>query len=489
MMSLTYIDAIREAQAHALRDDPRVFIYGQDVGAFGGAFKATKNLAKEFPGRVLDSPISEDAMVGLAVGAAIEGMRPIIEMQFADFSTVGFNQIVNQAATLFWRTNVPCPITVRLPFGGTSGGGPFHSQCIETIYAHYPGLIVLTPATVEDAYSMLLEAVALDDPVIFCEHKFLYRHLKAEKLPSEALPIGKARIAREGRDLTIVTYSAMVHEALEAATELSGEGWEIEIVDLRSVKPLDTDTVMASVSRTGKLLCVGEAWPWGGVTAEIIARVASEGYGLLDAPPQRLNAKDTPVPYHPNLWTAHRPTARAVAVAARKLLRIMKIPIIMPQLGESIAEANIINFLVKPGDNVEADQDLIEVETDKATMTVASPCKGRIEKFTAQLNESYAVGAMLGQIEATKEEAARLGLDVAPAKNFRNRTAFKIRFKSPQRARAADRARFARARERGRRELSFATAQGAHGRTRFARRRSRGRRGQRRGGTRDRRGF
>jgi pyruvate/2-oxoglutarate/acetoin dehydrogenase E1 component len=320
-MSLTYIDAIREAQAQALRDDPRVFIYGQDIGAFGGAFKATKNLAKEFPGRVLDSPISEDAMVGLAVGAAIEGMRPIIEMQFADFSTVGFNQIVNQAATLFWRTNVPCPITVRMPFGGTSGGGPFHSQCIEAIYAHYPGLIVLTPATVEDAYSMLIEAVAIDDPVIFCEHKFLYRHLKAEKLPSEALPVGKARIAREGRDLTIVAYSAMVHEALEAATELSTEGWEVEVVDLRSVKPLDTDTVMASVARTGKLLCVGEAWPWGGVTAEIIARVASEGFGLLDAPPQRLNAKDTPVPYHPNLWTAHRPTARAVAAAARKLLR------------------------------------------------------------------------------------------------------------------------------------------------------------------------
>jgi pyruvate dehydrogenase E1 component beta subunit/2-oxoisovalerate dehydrogenase E1 component beta subunit len=318
---ITYLDAICEAQAHALRDDPRVFIYGQDVGSFGGAFKATKNLAKEFPGRVLDSPISEDAMVGLAVGAAIEGMRPIIEMQFADFSTVGFNQIVNQAATLFWRTGVPCPITVRLPFGGTSGGGPFHSQSLETIYAHYPGLIVLTPATVEDAYSMLLEAVAIDDPVIFCEHKFLYRHLKAEKLPSEALPIGKARIAREGRDLTIVAYSAMVHDALEAATELAAEGWEIEVVDLRSVKPLDTDTVMASVSRTGKLLAVGESWPWGGVTAEVIARVASEGYGLLDAPPQRLNAKDTPVPYHPNLWAAHRPTVRAVAAAARKILR------------------------------------------------------------------------------------------------------------------------------------------------------------------------
>ena len=321
-MSITYLEAIREAQARALADDPRVFIYGQDVAAFGGAFKATKNLAAEFPGRVLDSPISEDAIVGLAVGAAIEGMRPIIEMQFADFSTVGFNQIVNQAATLYWRTDVPCPVTIRLPCGGTSGGGPFHSQSMETIYAHYPGLIVMTPATVEDAYSMLLEAVAIDDPVIFCEHKLLYYHLKAEALPEEALPVGKARIAREGSDMTIVAYSAMVHEALAAAEELASEGSQIEIVDLRSVKPLDTDTVVASVARTGRLLCVGESWPWGGVTAEVIAHVAAEGFGLLDAPPQRLNAKDTPVPYHPSLWAAHRPTARSIAAAARNLLRM-----------------------------------------------------------------------------------------------------------------------------------------------------------------------
>lgn len=320
-MSITYLEAIREAQARALADDPRVFIYGQDVGAFGGAFKATKGLAKEYPGRVIDAPISEDAIMGLAVGAAIEGLRPIIEMQFADFSTVGFNQIVNQAATLFWRTNVPCPITVRLPAGGTSGSGPFHSQTMEALYAHYPGLIVLTPATVEDAYSMLLAAVAIDDPVIFCEHKLLYYHLKAEALPKEALPVGKARIAREGRDLTLVSYSAMVHESLLAAEELKSEGWDVEVVDLRSVKPLDTDTVMASVARTGRLLCVGEAWPWGGVTAEVIARVACEGYDLLDAPPLRLNAKDTPVPYHPNLWSAHRPTARTIATTARKVLQ------------------------------------------------------------------------------------------------------------------------------------------------------------------------
>ena len=168
---------------------------------------------------------------------------------------------------------------------------------------------------------MLLEAITIDDPVIFCEHKYLYYHLKADKLPTEAMPVGKARIARTGRDMTIVAYSAMVQDSLAAAEELASEGTEIEVVDLRTVKPLDTDTVMASVARTGRLLAVGEAWPWGGVTAEVIARVATEGFGLLDAPPQRLNAKDTPVPYHPNLWAAHRPTTRSIAAAARRLLR------------------------------------------------------------------------------------------------------------------------------------------------------------------------
>ena len=320
-MSITYLEAIREAQAKALADDPRVFIYGQDVGAFGGAFKATKNLANEYPGRVLDAPISEDAIVGAAIGAAMDGMRPIVEMQFADFSTPGLNQILNHAATMYWRTRVPCPITVRLPSGGTSGSGPFHSQSMEAIYAHYPGLVVMTPATVEDAYSMLLEAVTIDDPVIFCEHKYLYYHLKAPALPTEAMPVGKARIARPGRDLTIVAYSAMVHEALAVAEEMVSDGVEIEVVDLRSIKPLDTDTVVASVARTGRLLCVGEAWPWGGVTAEVIARVATEGFNLLDSPPQRLNAKDTPIPYHPDLWSVHRPTARSIAAAARNVLR------------------------------------------------------------------------------------------------------------------------------------------------------------------------
>ena len=321
-MSITYLEAIREAQAKALSEDDRVFIYGQDVGRFGGAFKATKNLSTEFPGRVLDSPISEDAMVGMAIGAAIEGMRPIVEMQFADFSSIAFNQVINQAATHYWRTGIPCPFVLRLPSGGNEGSGPFHSQSMESLYSHYPGLVVLTPATVEDAYTMLLEAVSLDDPVIFCEHKFLYYHLKAEKLPSVGLPIGRARITRAGVHATVVTYSAMVHESLRAARDLAEEGWEIEIVDLRSAKPIDTDTILASVARTGRLLCVGEAFPWGGLSAEVVSRVCTEGLHLLDAPPQRLNAKDTPIPYHPNLWTSHRPTASSIADALRRLLRL-----------------------------------------------------------------------------------------------------------------------------------------------------------------------
>lgn len=321
-MSVTYLEAIRAAQARALEIDPRVFLYGQDIGKFGGAFKATKNLAIEFPGRVLDAPLSEDAIIGIAIGAAIEGMRPIVEIQFADFSTCGFNQIVNHAATLFYRTSVSCPIIIRLPSGGTAGSGPFHSQSMEAIYAHYPGLIVMTPATVEDAYSMLLEAIAINDPVIFCEHKFLYYHLKAEALPTEAVPACQARLVRQGRDATIVTYSAMLYESLAAAEALTQDGYEIEVVDLRCIKPLDTDAVLASVARTGRLLCVGESWPWGGVSAELIARIASEGYELLDAPPQRLNAKETPVPFHPDLWSFHRPTAVAIAATMRRLINL-----------------------------------------------------------------------------------------------------------------------------------------------------------------------
>lgn len=321
MSEVTYIDAIHAALSDAMEQDPRVFLYGQDIGKFGGAFKATKGLQEKYPDRVLDAPISEDAMAGVAIGAAIEGARPVLEMQFADFSSVAFNQIVNQAATHYFRTGVPVPMTVRLPSGGTPGSGPFHSQSMESLYAHYPGLVVVTPATVADAYSMLIDSIKMEDPVMYCEHKFLYRWLKADNFKGDNLPIGKARVTRAGKHATVVTYSAMVHEAVRAAEMLQAEGgWEIEVVDLRSVKPMDTDTIIASVARTGRLLAVGEAFPWGGVTAEVVSRVSSDGFHLLDAPPARLNARDTPIPYHPKLWAAHRPTPESIAEALRKLL-------------------------------------------------------------------------------------------------------------------------------------------------------------------------
>ncbi len=323
-MSVTYIDAIRQAMEELLRDDPDVFIYGQDIGKFGGAFKATKGLKDLYPDRVIDAPISEDAMVGLGMGAALEGKKPIVEMQFADFGTIGLNQFGNNAGAHFYRTGIPVNITLRMPCGGTPGGGPFHSQSLEALFAHYPGVHVLTPATVADAYSMLKQAVAIPDPVVFMEHKFLYRWLKADTYLDEApLPVGKARIARPGKHATVIAYGAMVPEALRAAEELFATyGHDIEVVDLRSVKPIDNDTVMASVARTGRVLVVSEDFPWGGAASEVISRIVADGFHLLDAPPQRLTARDTPIPHHPTLWKAHRPTMESISAAIRHLLSL-----------------------------------------------------------------------------------------------------------------------------------------------------------------------
>lgn len=324
-MSVTYIDALHRAMEELLEEDERVFLYGEDIGgSFGGAFKATKGLAAKFPGRVLNTPISEDAIMSVAIGAALGGMKPIVEMQFADFGALGLNQMGNNAGAHYFRTGVPVNITMRMPCGGTPGGGPFHSQSVEALFAHYPGVHVFTPGTVADAYYMLGQAVQIPDPVVFMEHKYLYRSLKADTwIDPEPLPIGYARIAREGNHATIVTFSAMVQETLQAAEVLSAEsGYEIEVVDLRSVKPMDTDTILASVARTGRLLVVSEDFPWGGVAAEVVARVAAEGMHLLDAPPLRLTAKESPIPYHPDLWKAHRPNAASIAEAARYLIAL-----------------------------------------------------------------------------------------------------------------------------------------------------------------------
>ncbi len=324
-MSVTYIDAIHQAMAELLAEDEKVFLYGEDIaGKFGGAFKATKGLAEQFPGRVINSPIAEDAIMGMAIGAALGGMKPIVEMQFADFGTLAQNQLGNNAAAHYYRTGIPVNVTLRMPCGGTPGGGPYHSQSVEALFAHYPGVHVFCPATVADAYYMLKQAVQIPDPVVFMEHKFLYRWLKADTWVEKApLPIGRARIARPGRHATVVAFSAMVPEALKAADELAASsGYSLEVVDLRTVKPLDTDTILASVARTGRLLVVSEDFPWGGVASEVIARVSSEGFHLLDAPPLRVTSKDTPIPYHPDLWKAHRPHSPQIVEAARYLISL-----------------------------------------------------------------------------------------------------------------------------------------------------------------------
>jgi pyruvate dehydrogenase E1 component beta subunit/2-oxoisovalerate dehydrogenase E1 component beta subunit len=316
----TYLEAIRLALGDALAADPRVFLYGQDIaGPFGGAFKATKGLSERFPGRVLNSPISEDAMAGVAAGAALAGALPVIEYQFADFASVAFNQIVNQLGTTYWRTGRPCPAVLRLPGGGTPGGGPFHSQMPEAWLTHHPGLVVVAPATVADAYWMLRDSIALPDPVLYIERKFLYHHLKASFAADQAdahLPLGAAAVRRPGSDVTLISYSGMVHTCLAAAETLIREhGINAEVLDLRCLRPLDTDAIVASVARTNRVVLVTEAWPYGGVVAEVLSVIATEAFQHLDAPPRRLCAEDAPVPYHPDLFNAHHPDAARVVDA------------------------------------------------------------------------------------------------------------------------------------------------------------------------------
>jgi pyruvate dehydrogenase E1 component beta subunit/2-oxoisovalerate dehydrogenase E1 component beta subunit len=323
---MKYLEAIRRALGELLAEDQRVFIYGQDIaGAFGGAFKATKGLSERFPTRVINAPISEDAITGLAIGAAMDGLRPIVEYQFADFASVAFNQLVNHAGTMFWRTGQPCPIVARLPVGGTPGGGPFHCQMPEGWITHHPGLVTVAPATVADAYWMMKDAVACRDPVIFCEHKYLYYHLEAEFDPvagGDHPGLGAAALRRKGDDITLISWSGMVHQCLAAAEVLAREhDISAEVLDLRCLKPLDEAAILAAVGRTGRVLVASEGWGFGGVTAEVLALISERAFASLDAPPARLAAHDTPVPFNPGLFAAHHPDAAAIVESALAVVR------------------------------------------------------------------------------------------------------------------------------------------------------------------------
>jgi len=322
-MTTTYLEAIRHAMWAEMKADESVFIMGEDVGVYGGAFKITEGFLDEFgPDRVIDTPISEAAIVGAAIGAAHMGMKPICEMQFIDFIAPAFDMIVNFAAKVRYRTGVGAGLVIRGPCGGGARAGPFHSQNVESYFANVAGLKMVAPATAFDAMGLLRSAIRDPDPVLFFEHKYLYRRVKEELPEGEIIvPIGSARLHRPGDALTVVTYGAMVYKAQEAADRVSEEdGAEIEILDLRSLRPLDTDAIVESVRRTGRLLIVHEAPRFGGLAGEITAQVCEEAFEWLDAPIRRVTALDTPVPYSPPLEDYYLPQAEDIMTAARWLL-------------------------------------------------------------------------------------------------------------------------------------------------------------------------
>ena len=323
MTTMTYIEAISDALRIEMRRDDRVFLLGEDIGAYGGAFKVTDGLQEEFgEWRVIDTPISETAIVGGCTGAALMGMRPVAEMQFADFVSCAWDHLITVAAKQHWRAGTPIPIVVRLPSGGGFSGGPFHSQNPESSFAHIPGLKLVCPATPADAKGLLASAIADPNPVLYFEHKHLYRRLKGEVPEGHHLaPIGEARIEREGSDVTLVTWGAMVHAAAEAAERLAADdGAAVEIIDLRSILPWDKAAVLASVEKTSKLLVLHEDTLTGGFGGEIAATVAENAFESLDAPTRRLAAPDTPVPFAPALEKEFLPQVDDIVANIRALL-------------------------------------------------------------------------------------------------------------------------------------------------------------------------
>jgi 2-oxoisovalerate dehydrogenase E1 component beta subunit len=304
--------------------DERVFVLGEDVGGYGGAFKVTDGLVDKYgPSRVIDTPIAEAAIVGSAIGAAYMGYRPVAELQFIDFISTCFDMLTNFAAKSRYRTGAGVPLVVRGPCGGGVGGGPFHSLNPEMFFLNTPGIRMVEPATAADAKGLLKSAIRDEDPVLFFEHKFLYRRIKDDVPEDEnfVVPIGKAIVRRAGTDATIVTFGAMVHTALEAAKQLEHDGVSVEIVDLRTLAPIDRTTVLESVAKTSRVLLLHEATLTGGIGGELAGIIAEEGFEYLDAPIARLGSLDTPVPYAPPLEAAFLPSAAKVVERVRELVR------------------------------------------------------------------------------------------------------------------------------------------------------------------------
>ncbi len=324
MSEITNIEAITRTLQQEMRRDPRIFITGEDVGKRGGVFRVTKGMYEEFgEARVIDSPLSELSLVAVGIGAALYGLRPIVEIQFADFIAPAFNQIVQEAARFRYRTNGDwhAPVLIRAPYGGGIGGGLYHSQSIEATYSHIPGLYVVAPSTPYDIVGMLRYALRVDDPVLFLEHKKTYRLIKGEAPDDDyMIPFVKADIKRVGSDMTVIAYGLMLHETLQAAQELMHEDINVEVIDPRTLNPLDRDTILSSVKKTGKALIVHEDNLTLGLGAEIAALIASEAFADLDAPVMRVAGPDVPaMPYARTMQDFFMPNAQKIADALRKL--------------------------------------------------------------------------------------------------------------------------------------------------------------------------
>jgi 2-oxoisovalerate dehydrogenase E1 component beta subunit len=319
MSTMTYLQAISDGLRDEMRSDERVMVMGEDIGVFGGAFKVTDGFIAEFgPNRVMDTPLAESGIIGTAIGASVVGLRPVCEMQFSDFIACGFDQLVNVAGKMYYRQGQAVPITVRLPSGGGFSGGPYHSQNPEAWFMQSPGIKVVAPSTAEDAKGLLIGAIRDPNPVCFMEHKHLYRRIKGDVPEGTYTTPFTARVAREGTELTVIAYGAMVHTALEATEDIDGAS--IEVLDLRSLVPLDREAILASVRKTSKVLIIDEANQTCAAGAEVAALIAQEAFEDLDGPVTRVATPDVPIPFSPPLEQAVLPSVDRVKEAARELL-------------------------------------------------------------------------------------------------------------------------------------------------------------------------